>query len=243
MYDRGLRRLLPLPHHLPNPPRPRRLGPLPRCGVAAPRLLRAARPAHRAGGARGAARADDDPPRLVWPLRPSPAASAGDAAHLALRLGQRRSRLPPPLPLRSLSPVVLGTLTAFAADRVFVYFAPAGGLDAETTKRRDRNPGPRSAGSEFRDPVVAGKCLKQQAEGEERSASSQGARKVASRWSRSSAKGRCREGSAEEGSGCDLGFEGEDRSPPSEASAWSRASARIEEEGGLRAKAEEPWTQ
>src|SRR2546422_5143165 len=126
VYDRGLRRLLPLPHHLPDPPRPRRLGPLPRCGVAAPRLLRAARPAHRAGGARGAARADDDPPRLVWPLRPPPAASAGDAAHLALRLGQRRSRLPPPLPLRSLSPVVLGTLTAFAADRVFVYFAPAG---------------------------------------------------------------------------------------------------------------------
>jgi len=118
-----------------------------------------------------------------------------------------------------------------------------GGLDAETAKPRDRNPGPRSAGSEFRDPVVAGKCLKQQAEGEERSASSQGARKVASRWSRSSAKGRCREGSAEEGSGCDLGFEGEDRSPPSEASAWSRASARVEEEGGLMAKAEEPWTQ
>ena len=66
---------------------------------------------------------------------------------------------------------------------------------------------------------------------------------MASRWSRSSAKGRCREGSAEEGSGCDLGFEGEDRSPPSEASAWSRASARVEEEGGLMAKAEEPWTQ
>src|SRR5206468_2378952 len=30
---------------------------------------------------------------------------------------------------------------------------------------------------------------------------------------------------------------------PSEASAWSRASARVEEEGGLMAKAEEPWTQ
>src|SRR5438132_2067186 len=41
---------------------------------------------------------------LARPLRPSPAAGAGDAAHLAVRLGQRRSRLPPPLPLRSLSP-------------------------------------------------------------------------------------------------------------------------------------------
>src|SRR5437016_13724194 len=63
-----------LPHHLPDPPRPRRLGPLPRCGVAAPRLLRAARPAHRAGGARRAARADDDPPGVARPLRPPPAA-------------------------------------------------------------------------------------------------------------------------------------------------------------------------
>ena len=57
-----------------------------------------------AGGARGAAGADDHPPRLAGSLRPSPAAGAGDAAHLAVRLGQRRSRLPPPLPLRSLSP-------------------------------------------------------------------------------------------------------------------------------------------
>jgi len=66
---------------------------------------------------------------------------------------------------------------------------------------------------------------------------------VAPWWSRSSAKGRCREGSAEEGSGCGLGVKGEDGSPPSEASAWSRASARVEEEGGLMAKAEEPWMQ
>src|SRR2546427_8585043 len=218
MYDRGLRRLLPLPHHLPNPPRPRRLGPLPRCGVAAPRLLRAARPAHRAGGARGAARADDNPPRLVWPLRPSPAAGAGNAAHLALRLGQRRPRVRSPLPLRSLSPVVLGTLTAFAADRVFVYFAPAGGLDAETTKRRDRNPGPRSAGSEFRDPVVAGKRLKQQAEAEERSPpSSQGSREVAPWWSRSSTEGRCREDGAHEEGGGARTPEDEDRSSSSQA--------------------------
>src|SRR5207249_11423657 len=76
-----------------------------------------------------------------------------------------------------------------------------GGLDAETTKPRDHDPGPRSAGSEFRDPVAAGKYLKQQDEGEERSApSSQGTRKVAPWWSWSSAKGRCREdGAAEEG--------------------------------------------
>src|SRR5206468_356933 len=83
-------RLLPLPHHLPDPPRPGGLGPLPRSGMAAPRLLRASRSPYRAGGARGAAGADDYPPRLVRPLRPSPAAGAGDAAHLALRLGQRR---------------------------------------------------------------------------------------------------------------------------------------------------------
>src|SRR5437899_8679077 len=60
------------------------------------------------------------------PLRPSPPAGARNAAHLALRLGQRRPRVLPPLPLRSLSPGVVGTLTAFAGNRVFVYFAPAG---------------------------------------------------------------------------------------------------------------------
>jgi len=118
-----------------------------------------------------------------------------------------------------------------------------GGLDVETTKPRDRNPGPRSAGSEFRDPVVAGKCLKQQAEGEERSASSQGPRKVAPWWSRSSAKGRCREGSAAEGYGDTSHPEGEDHSAPSQAAAWSWASSGLEDEGGLMAKAEEPWTQ
>src|SRR5947208_6740271 len=76
---------------------------LPRRGVAAPRLPGASRPAHRAGGARGAAGADDHPPCLARPLRPSPAAGASDAAHLAVRLGQRRPRVRPPLPLRSLS--------------------------------------------------------------------------------------------------------------------------------------------
>ncbi len=65
------------------------------------------------------------PPRLARSLRPPPADRTGNAAHLALRFGQRRPRVCPPLPLWSLNPAVLGTLTAFAGDRVFVYFAPA----------------------------------------------------------------------------------------------------------------------
>src|SRR5215813_1778758 len=86
-----------------DPPRPRGLGPLPRCGVAATHLLRPSRPAHCAGGTRGAARADDHPPGVAWSLRPPPAAGAGDAPDLALRLGQRRSGVRSPLPRRSLS--------------------------------------------------------------------------------------------------------------------------------------------
>jgi len=50
-------------------------------------------------------------------------------------------------------------------------------------------------------------------------------------WSWSSAKGRCREGSA--GEGGSGGPEGEERSAPSQASAWSRSSAGLEEEGGI----------
>jgi len=107
-----------------------------------------------------------------------------------------------------------------------------GGLDAETAKPRDGHPGHGSAGSEFRDPVVAGKCLKQQAEGEERSApSSQGAREVAPWWSRSSAEGGCRQDGAEEGRARIP--EAEDWSPPSQASARSWASSGIEEESGI----------
>jgi putative membrane protein len=75
-----------------------------------------------------------------------------------------------------------------------------GGLDAETTKPRDRNPGPRSARSAFRDPVVA----RQHFHGDD---------------------------------------EAEDRSPSSQASAWSWSSTGIEEEGGLMAKTEEVLTQ
>src|SRR2546422_11391141 len=90
VYDRGLRRLIPLPHHLPDPPRPRRLGPFPRCGMAAPRLLRASRPTYRAGGVGGAAGADDHLPRVARPLRRAPAAPAPDAAHLAPPPGPRR---------------------------------------------------------------------------------------------------------------------------------------------------------
>ncbi len=185
-------------------------------------------PHNLAVGVGGAGGADDHPPCLVWPLRPSPAAGASDAAHLAVRLGQRRPRVRPPLPLRSLSPPTLLVIGLSCISR------RQGGLDAETTKRRDRNPGPRSAGSEFRDPVVAGKCLKQQAEGEERSApSSQGTRKVAPWWSRPSAKICCREDGAEEDSGDAPSPEGEDRSPSSQASAWSWPSTWVEEEGGI----------
>ena len=72
------------------------------------------RPAHRAGGARGAAGADDHPPRVARPLRPPPAAGACDAAHLALRLGQRRSGLRSPLSLRSLSPLTVFLHGGFA---------------------------------------------------------------------------------------------------------------------------------
>src|SRR5262245_31633213 len=108
VYDRGLRRLIPLPHHLPDPPRPGRLGPFHGppwlrpvyFGLLVPQIVLAA---------------------LVVPLalttiyrawcalRPPPAARACDAAHLALRLDQRRSGVCPPLPLRSLSPTFFGT--------------------------------------------------------------------------------------------------------------------------------------
>src|SRR5438552_13927263 len=127
VHDRRLRRLLPLPHHLPDPPRPRGLGPLPRSGVAAPRLRRAARPAHRAGGVGRAPGADDYPPRLARPLRPSPAAGAGDAAHLALRLGQRRPGVRSPLPRRPLNPIPFFVPVRFASlhhfDGIALHFA------------------------------------------------------------------------------------------------------------------------
>src|SRR3989441_11028073 len=127
VHDRGLHRLLPLPHHLPDPPRPRGLGPLPRCGVAARHLLRAARPAHRAGGVGRAPGADDYPPRLARPLRPSPAAGAGDAAHLALRLGQRRPGVRSPLPRRPLNPIPFFVPVRFASlhhfDGIALHFA------------------------------------------------------------------------------------------------------------------------
>ena len=56
-------------------------------------------------------------------------------------------------------------------------------------------------------------------------------------WSWSPAEGgRGEDGAYQEGGGCDLGFQGEDRSPPSQASAWSWASSGLEDEGGLMAK-------
>jgi hypothetical protein len=64
---------------------------------------------------------------------------------------------------------------------------------------------------------------------------------VAPWWSRSAAEGDCREASArEESEGDNRSGKGEDRSPSSQASAWSGG---LEEEGGLMAKAEEAWTQ
>ena len=64
---------------------------------------------------------------------------------------------------------------------------------------------------------------------------------MAPRWSRSSAEGGSREDGAEEGNRCHP--EGEDGSPPPQASAWSWASTGVEEQGGLMAKVEEAWTQ
>jgi len=74
-----------------------------------PRLLRASRPTYRAGGGGGAAGADDHLPRVVRPLRPSPAARACDATHLALCFGQRRSGVRPPLSLRDRRTVIVGS--------------------------------------------------------------------------------------------------------------------------------------
>ena len=67
---------------------------------------------------------------------------------------------------------------------------------------------------------------------------------MASRWSRSSAEGGCREDGPEEGNG-DIEFEAEDRSWSSQASPRSRASEGIEEQKSvsLMAKAEEAWDQ
>ena len=61
-------------------------------------------------------------------------------------------------------------------------------------------------------------------------------------WSRSSAEGGCREDGAEEGADA-RSPEGKDCSPPSQASAGSWAASRLEDEGGLIEKSEEPLTQ
>ena len=60
---------------------------------------------------------------------------------------------------------------------------------------------------------------------------------MAPRWSRPSAEGRCREDGAEEGIGCDAGFEDQGRSPPSQASA-SRPSTGNEEQESVRSDGE-----
>ena len=71
-----------------------------------------------------------------------------------------------------------------------------------------------------------------QKEADERApSSSQDSWNVAPWWFRSSAEGGCREDGAEEGNGCDFGFEGEDGSPS--RAACSRSSTWVEEEGGI----------
>jgi hypothetical protein len=59
--------------------------------------------------------------------------------------------------------------------------------------------------------------------------------------SRTSTQGGCREDGAEEGG--ESAFEDQSRSPPPQASSWSRTFCGIEDQGGLMAKAEEPMTQ
>jgi len=112
-----------------------------------------------------------------------------------------------------------------------VYLAPGGRNDAEAEELGDGDPRHGAAGGPHRDPVAARERL--QGEGEERSApsSSQDSWNMAPWWSRSSTEGGCREDGAEEGS--DFEFEGEDGSPPSQASAWSWSSSGIEEESGI----------
>ena len=39
------------------------------------------------------------------------------------------------------------------------------------------------------------------------------------------------------------GYRNEEQSPSSQAPAWSQSSTWVEEQGGLMAKTEEPWTQ
>src|SRR5207249_7776274 len=83
-------------------------------------------------------------------------------------------------------------------------------------------------GSRVRHPVVARRHFDTDHEAEEWSPSpSQDSWHLAPWWSRSSTEGCCREDGAEEGS------RGENRSPPSRASAWSKASVGIEEEGRI----------
>jgi len=134
-------------------------------------------------------------------------------------------------------------VAAFAADCPFVYLAPQGGDDAETAKPHDGDPRPRAAGGALRDPVPAREHLDRNSIHERSAPSSQGAREVAPGWSRSSAEGGCREDGTEEGRGDARGPEGEERSPPSQASPWPRPPSGLEDEGGLMAKAEEVWTQ
>src|SRR5438034_2785896 len=89
-----------------------------------------------------------------------------------------------------------------------------GGLDAETTKPCDGHPGHGPARRPLRSPVGVQYRLPDEAAEERPPPSSQGTRKVAPRWSRSSTEGGCREDGAE-----GRGGEAEDCSPPPQASA------------------------
>ena len=112
--------------------------------------------------------------------------------------------------------------------------------DAEAEELGDGDPRHGPAGGRERHPVVARERLQHEAEGEERSAPSKAAWEVAPRWSRSPTESRRGEDGAQEEGGDARSPEDEDRSPPSQASAWSWAASGLEEEGGLTVQAEEP---
>src|SRR5206468_1984286 len=95
-------------------------------------------------------------------------------------------------PAQGIPHAIIESVAAFAVGPALVYLAPEGGGDAETEELADGNSGYGAGGGPLRDPLGARKRLRQQAEGEERSApSSQGAWEVAPWWSRSSPEGSC----------------------------------------------------
>src|SRR5437016_3936922 len=104
---------------------------------------------------------------------------------------------------------------------------------AQAKEYRDGHPRHGAAGGPLRDPVAARKRLHSEESEERLASSSQGAWKVAPWWPWSPAEGRCREDGEEEVCRCDPGFEGEERSAPSQASAWAWPSTWLEDQGGV----------